>query len=178
MKNTADSVQRCYAALAELSKKEAFEKIYTSEIIAAAGISRSHFYRLFQDKYDLLDKFICNNLYTIYTQDCDLNSWNARIVAFLTLIRQHQHVLLCKYNQELLLKKYFDIFRQLFELRLQRLGNTSVSLEALQPIRFACAGIAVTIVDWLDSGCREEPELVANGIAEAISPALYKLCCE
>ena len=57
MTTTSKAKQAVFSAVLALLKTNRFDDITVSEIIEKASISRTTFYRLFEDKYDLLDKF-------------------------------------------------------------------------------------------------------------------------
>ena len=48
--------ERIYEAIIALLKKESFDSISIKEILSVAKVSRTTFYRLFEDKYDLLNR--------------------------------------------------------------------------------------------------------------------------
>ena len=54
--NTDELEYRCFEALVEMMKTRDLDKCPTAELLERANVSRSSFYRHYQDKYDLLNK--------------------------------------------------------------------------------------------------------------------------
>ena len=57
------SQKEIYGAFLELIEKKGFEEITTTDIIVASGYSRGTFYAYFEDKYDLANKVLENEIH-------------------------------------------------------------------------------------------------------------------
>ena len=65
------------------------ESVRTEELITRAGVSRSTFYRLFHDKYDVMNSiFLLQSKKTVY-KDPHLSNWKEWARMDLTNIQQH-----------------------------------------------------------------------------------------
>lgn len=173
----SDAKLRCFNALETLLKRKKFENIYTNEILETAGVSRSQFYRMFQDKYDLLDQLINRQVELVYTDECELTEYNERFISFLTLIKHNCLVIAehNKYDKYVLMEKYFEIFYNLFKKRMKRIGKKEVYPTEDRAIRYTAAGIARLIFDWLESGCAEGVEVIAKDVVDNISEKINQL---
>ena len=57
--NSQKAEERIQEAMIALLKKESFDNVSIKEILYEAKVSKSTFYRLFEDKYDVLNKLCC-----------------------------------------------------------------------------------------------------------------------
>lgn len=147
---------RCYNALNSLLEKKKFEKVSVSEILELANVSRSQFYRLFLDKYDLLDHTITYQVDIIYTDDCDLGLYKSRMIGLLEMIKRNEMVLALHnhYDEARLFALYYGVFLRLHRRRLNRVQGGVISPQLERAMRFCSAGSAQMIIDWLMSGCK------------------------
>ena len=165
---------RCYNALNSLLEKKKFEKVSVSEVIALADISRSQFYRLFMDKFDLLDHTITYQVDSIYTDDCDLTLYKNRMVALLEMIKRNEIVLALHehYDSARLFALYYDVFLRLHLRRMNRVQGGVISKAVLRAIRFCSAGSAQMIIDWLMNGCDLSTSELEQALASFLPPIL------
>ncbi len=179
MENMTASKKNCFKALSRLLKSRKIDTIYTNEIIDEAGISRSQFYRLFKDKYDLLDQLIDYQVNSIYTDVCSLGEWKYRITAFLTMIQDERTILSFYrgYDKYRYMQTYYDIFARLFELRFKRLNRKELTGKDKRMISFSCAGISYVISDWVFRGCLESPDEIAGDIIDSFSERILTIAC-
>ena len=100
MAKTSKAKQAVFNAMLALLKTNGFDDITVTEIIEKASISRTTFYRMFEDKYDLLDKFTFAMLEKfVGYDDLPKNKWRLFCVDFLN-----------QASKSLSLKKFFIIF--------------------------------------------------------------------
>ena len=165
---------RCYNALNSLLEKKKFEKISVNEILELAGISRSQFYRLFMDKYDLLDHTITYQVDMIYTDDCDLGLYKNRMVGLLEMIKRNEIVLALHnhYDKPRLFALYYEVFLRLHRRRLNRVQGGQISPELERSMRFCSAGSAQMIFDWLGSGCKMSTQELEQELARNLPELL------
>ena len=87
MAKSTTSRQKACLALAELLKTRNIHKITVNEILEKAGISRSQFYRLFKDKYDLLNQTIALQVDMIFSDSANISLVLDNLVALLEVTR-------------------------------------------------------------------------------------------
>lgn len=179
MENMIASKESCFKALSRLLKNRKIDTIYTNEILDEANVSRSQFYRLFKDKYDLLDQLIDYQVSSIYTDVCPLGEWRYRITAFLTMIKDERTVLSSYrgYDKYRYMQTYYDIFARLFELRFKRLNRKELTGKDKRTISFFCAGISYVISDWVFRGCLESPDEIAGDFIDNFSERILTIAC-
>lgn len=106
--------EKIYDAFGMLLFKKEFKKIRVSEIINIADINRSTFYVYFDDKFDLLQKYIQTKFIQFYIKDFNITEKNIKkriaiLTEMLILVKgnANQFKLLCKNVGE---KKFVDFF--------------------------------------------------------------------
>lgn len=161
----------------ELLKRESFDALSVRSIAAACGVSRTTFYRLFQDKYDLLiwgynrqiDE-ICRNV----------SSEQERLSQILTLMHRNKQyfrkVLKSDRRQVLedrLFQRSFDSIRARL---LQESGLPYLPDTLLAKIEFCCAGTRYIVKKWLFGDAEEGPDVIAERILDCFPEPVRSHC--
>lgn len=161
----------------ELLKRESFDSLSVRSIAEACGISRTTFYRLFQDKYDLL---IWDYNQRINEICADVSSERERLSLILELMHRNkqcfQKVLKSDKGQVLedcLFQRSFDSIRArlLQESRLQSLPDA-----LLTKIEFCCVGTRHIVKKWLFGDLGEAPGVIAERIMDCFPEPIRSHC--
>lgn len=157
MEKQNSTKERVFIAFSDLVEKKRFEYITIVDILECANISRSQFYRLFKDKYDLLEQTVSYQCEMILTDDYELDSLSERFELLCKMFDESKLVLAMQYKFS-----YEQHFNLLFEAnvrqycrRLRRSSGSELSEEMMQAIRFCSAGYAMIMFDWIRNGNRE-----------------------
>lgn len=161
----------------ELLKRESFDTLSVRSIAAACGVSRTTFYRLFQDKYDLL---IWSYNQQIKEINHDVSSEREYLSLILELMRRNKQYFkkILKSDRGKVLEDY--LFQRSFDsLRAQLLRELELpdlSDALLTKVEFCCAGAQYTVKKWLLEDTGEAPDVVADRILDCF-PEPIRGCC-
>ena len=158
------------AALKELMQNNSFEKITVSDITEKCNIHRQTFYYHFQDRYQLLDWLIYNELIEPFITDITFdNIYDKFLVMINTMYhdkRFYQNAL--KINDVDLSNYLNKVTKDSFERVIKALSkesnveikdNTTNKLIA----EFFGFGLSGVVINWAQHGMKETPEeLAAN----------------
>ena len=87
MEKSVSTKQKVCQSLLELLKTRNIHKITVREILAKSGISRSQFYRLFKDKYDLLNQAISLEVDRIFLENDSISITPDKLTALLQVTK-------------------------------------------------------------------------------------------
>ena len=152
------SVQKIYSAFTELLQEKEIKNISVTEICTLTGLNRSTFYANFLDVYDLADK-LREKLEQDFSETfADLRSNGTAGGA----LRMFTHI---KENQ-LFYKTYFklgyDEKHAILIYDENRAKSDFAGKNIHYHIEFFRAGLNALIQMWLDGGCKESPEEMAE----------------
>ena len=176
-------------SLKELSAEKPFDKISVGDIAARSNVNRQTFYYHFQDKYDLLKWIYREDYFIPNMSGITMDNWDECLAGFLSTIREEKAfcVNTIKHTEqemeELFLRDTENLFHAAIEyLRQQSRANErtlrSVNTEEKDFIaRFFAYGVCGTLIEWVENGMKEEPELIAGrmrGILDTCKQLAYK----
>ena len=161
-------------SLKELCREKPFDKISVGEIAEKCNINRQTFYYHFQDKYDLLTWIYYEDFYNPSLTDLDFDNWDVCMEKLLTLVKENKafSINTIKHagtdmtgiflkDTEIILGSAIDYIKKRPELSGRYLRN--VDEEEQQFIaRFFAFGVCGIIVEWVTTGMKEEPSLIAS----------------
>lgn len=161
----------------ELLKRESFDTLSVQSIAAACGLSRTTFYRLFQDKYDLL--------IWSYTQQIDeicghVSSERDRLSRILELMYRNK-----QYFRKVLKSDRGQVLEDCIFQRSVRSLHTRLMQESnlqglpdtlLTKIEFCCVGAQYITKKWLLGDTEEAPGVIADRILDCF-PEPVRGCC-
>ena len=154
-------------SLKELSEEKPFDKISVGEIAARSNVNRQTFYYHFQDKYDLL-KWIYN------MQNLNFDNWDQCLRGILESVRADRRFCIntIRHTEQEVTELFLADTVHIFDAALDLLKNQSVekekTLRRVDPeeqnfiARFFAYGVCGILVEWIEKGMKEEPEVVAH----------------
>ena len=157
-KRRRESVVKINKAFVELLQKEELKRITVSDICKLTGLNRSTFYANFIDIYDLADKLreTLENQFSELFADYDY--FNERSGA----LKMFQHI---KENQ-LFYKTYFKLCYDekylISPYDKSRAEKEHINSNIKYHIEFFRNGLNAIIKLWLQNGCKESPEEMAE----------------
>lgn len=161
----------------ELLKRESFDALSVRSIAAACGVSRTTFYRLFQDKYDLL---IWDYNQQVEKISRNVPSERERLSLILELMhrnRQYFRKILKSDKRQVLEDCLFQRSFDSIRARLARSAEPQGLSDALlTKVEFCCAGTQHIVKKWLFGDTGEAPTVIADRILDCF-PEPVRSCC-
>lgn len=161
----------------ELLKRESFDTLSVQGIAAACGLSRTTFYRSFQDKYDLLIWSYTRQIDEICGHVPSERDRLSRILDLMARNKQYFRKALKSDKRQILEDCIFQ--RSVSAIRerlLQRTDSQCLSEELLVKIEFCCVGAQYIMKKWLLGDAEEAPDVIADRILDCF-PEPIRSCC-
>ena len=161
----------------ELLKRESLDTLSVQRIAAACGISRTTFYRLFQDKYDLLIWSYTRQIDEICGHVLSERDRLSRILELMNCNKQYFRKVLKSDRNRFLEECIFQrSFRSLQARLMQESGLQCLPDTLLAKIEFCCAGAQHITKKWLLGDTGEAPDVIADRILDCF-PEPVRSCC-
>lgn len=172
--NSQKAEERIQEAMIALLKKENFDNVSIKEILYEAKVSKSTFYRLFEDKYDVLNKSLLYAMNKYVNPDqFNLNEWRKFFIDLLSRFKLSRTLKMFYHHSS---KAQFvavqqQFFLELITKRIERCGNRydeSLNLE-LYILASSCASamyywvktdFTLSVNDLIDRVCHTIPAKV------------------
>lgn len=174
-----NSAARMEQAMLELMNTTPFEKITVRLICDNAGVNRSTFYAHYADIYDMIEQMEANlqkELMEDYPVPGSVTPLSPEsFIPFLNFIYRHRdfYRIALKARSEFPLKQGFDpLWNQIIKPLCLDAGITSENEMLLYFIGFQ-AGFTMILRRWLEQGCMESAEKLAQ-IIRNIIPSVWR----
>lgn len=161
-------------ALLKLMTEKAFNSISITEICARADLSRRTFYRLYESKEDILEKYadsLCEAYFQLFKEEKDLSLTNVAVI-FFSFWKNHKDFLLILQKQNLLYLLLFrfnkllpDIYTKYKSHMLHLEDKLSIEYVAI----YNAGGFWNLLIKWLEDGCVKTPEDMAAIVSEVMN---------
>ncbi|MDD6728961.1 MAG: TetR/AcrR family transcriptional regulator C-terminal domain-containing protein [Eubacteriales bacterium] len=168
--------QKLAVALKELMEHESFEKLSVSDITAKCGLHRQTFYYHFNDKYELLDWVVYEELINPFIADFRLDNAYEKIFDLFSTISSekkfYQNSL--KINTEELsryiTKIAYDYVKPLIKsIKLQGSIVGDDDSDETMAAEFLSYGISGVIICWIQGGMKDSPEIMTKRTQKIIN---------
>lgn len=162
----------------ELLKRESFDTLSVQSIAASCGLSRTTFYRFFQDKDDLLIWSCIQQFGEISAQVSSEKDRLSRVLELMYCNRQYfKKVLKSDRGQRVLEDFIFQrSVRSLHTRLLQESGLQCLPAALLTKIEFCCAGAQYITKKWLLGNTGESPDEIAGRILDCFPEPIRGYC--
>ena len=161
----------------ELLKRESLDTLSVRSIAAACGVSRTTFYRFFQDKYDLLIWSYTRQIDEICGHMTSERERLSRILELMVRNQQYFRKALKSDKRQILEDCIFHrSARAIRERLLRELDVPCLTDELLMKIEFCCAGAQYIVKKWLLGEMEEAPDVIADRILDCF-PEPIRGCC-
>lgn len=149
--------------LLEILTEKTLNEISISELTDKANVSRVSFYRNFNSKNEIIEKY----LYTItnnFINEYDISYLNTELQEYITILFNHLYqfkdfaIVLNNNNMLHLIKNQFD---RIFESKYKK------TLEPYQ-LYFISGGLYNIYYHWLINGCPETPQELSNKLTDLL----------
>ncbi len=168
--------QKLAKSLKELMENESFEKLSVSDITSNCNLHRQTFYYHFEDKYELLDWIVYEELILpIITEFKIDNIYEKFYNIFETMSRER------KFYQNSLKINTEELSRYISKIAHEYVRPLVKSVKAENLIKFSdenndsifseflCYGISGVIISWVQRGMKESPQEMTMCIKSVIS---------
>jgi AcrR family transcriptional regulator len=167
-------------ALIALCETKPINQISIQNIVDKCGISRQTFYRYFRDKYDLMNYLYMLELdYNVALYEKCEDGLKCIFLHLFEHFREHKkyYMMVCKEEaQNGLIESIYKLNSEACIARYrEKYGSDSVDEYIRLMIDFKCSGEAELIKNWVNSGMKAEPPVIAEAIVESINPLLRGL---
>lgn len=166
-----------YNALVNLMAKKTFEEIKVSEICEEAIINRSTFYTHFEDKYDLFNSFV-NDMKDKIRNELNVNenilNGKEYYIKILEILLKHVEENKIMYTTMIINNRNSIVTDILYETikedeidKISKL-NSSSKISAKFIYSFYSGAIYHVVLEWIKSGCKENPEELVENISKLL----------
>ena len=163
------------AACASLLEKTSLEALRTQDLIAAAGVSRSAFYRLFLDKYEVANWIYRSETEKLIREMPRLSDWKQWTLALHAYMRAHAAFFrnIAGYSGQ---NSFEEFLHQYFSGNVMRTradaGSPLSDEQRFAVDAFSLIG-ARTTVEWIRAGFRPDDETLLRRL-DACIPACIR----
>ena len=181
--NTASKMDEALIALLE---KKDFEYITIKEICELAGVNRSTFYLHYDNTVDLLQettRYILDKHFSYYQvqgQELPYSLENCKqgdllfvsreyLYPYLTFVKENQRlfkVAIRNFHVMKLYEVYAKLFQGVFDPLLARFHIPQKNRAYM--MKFYLSGITAIVMEWLNNGCRDDLDDIADIIMDCV----------
>lgn len=160
-------------SLKALCREKPFDKISVGEITERSNVNRQTFYYHFQDKYDLLSWIYYEDYFNPNIKGLTFDNWTTKVAALLQAVREdrafcvntirHTGAEMTRVflrDTEQVMTGALDYVRSRPALSGKYLNEMDREEESFIA-RFFAFGVCGSILEWVDRGMKEEPEVLA-----------------
>ena len=167
-----------FRALCELMDERDFSKIGVGDVLERAGVSRSTFFRCFNDKYDIIN-WSFKRFKNIRVKDRDRYvSFDSSLRVLLDHLEQNRryYVQALHYTGQNSLRDYMYETNEEYMVQCWHAAHGPAELDygQMSTVRFAAAGFSKIIEQWVLNGCMEPVDDVATAIVSLVPHDLHE----
>ncbi len=160
----------------DLMETKELQSITVQMIVDNCDLSRQTFYYYFKDKYDLVNWIFKDRIDDVCRKYASDVAWNLVLGEMLISMKEYK-----KFYTGALKSEGQNSFRQYIieytraayaDEMAHRIGTVNDEIEFA--IRFNSYGAAGTICNWIDSGMKDEPQKLADRIANSMPEDMKK----
>ncbi|NHM16585.1 TetR family transcriptional regulator [Eggerthellaceae bacterium zg-887] len=168
-----------FDALYSLMEERDFSKISVGDILERSGVSRTTFYRCFQDKYDVVN-WSFKRFKEINPQfKGEYHSFATSLRVQLDYLARHQRYFaqaLRYKGQNSLREAMYDVNEEyLLQCWREAMGPVDPDYPVRAAAQFTAAGMSEVLARWVTDGCAEAPDEVIRALCKLVPPQLMEL---
>lgn len=160
-------------SLEELLKKKTIDEITVNDIIERVGISRTTFYRHFADKYELINWVYgqyMEELERKHTKNTDFRQIMVELFKFFYLKRIFFSKIMYYTGQNSFYSYFFSRTSEYLAAQFFDSMNLKEIMAADKyMLSYHCGGILRVAYEWIEDGCRQKPEELADILLEIVN---------
>lgn len=168
-----------FEALYSLMEERDFAKISVGDILKRSGVSRTTFYRCFEDKYDVVNWSFKRFKEINPQHKGEYYSFETSLRVQLDFLAQHQRYFAqaLRYNgqnslREAMLEINEEYLLQCWE---EASPNTEPGYDVRAMVQYNAAGMSEVLARWVLDGCQQEADAVIGALCSLVSPKLMAL---
>lgn len=172
--------ERLAGAIMQCMKTTAIEKITVQQIVEVCGTTRQTFYRYFQDKYDLINRYFEMLLLESFAQMGKGAAIYEGLVKKFRFIKQEQEFFkkAFKLDEKNCLKEYdFHLILQFYTDRTRERTGKPLEEDMQFLLEMYCQGSIYMTVKWVMEGMKASPEELSGHLIGAVPEKLARLFC-
>ncbi len=162
-------------AVKKLMKLKSFDKITVSDITTECGFHRQTFYYHFQDRYELIDWIIYNELLVPFMDEFTFNKLYDKFNTLLETIESdklfYQRAMRISSGE---VSEYLNVAaRQLFVNTISSLSNKELTVtqdndEYMLIVEFVGFGLTGIVMSWVQRGMKESPAELTEKLVKLV----------
>lgn len=156
-------------ALFELMNKKSYSQITVSEIVKKADVSRRTFYRLYQEKDEILRRYFHGLCQEYCESTPELDHYNIEQIAreYFSFWYQHKNFLLLMHRAGMDTMLYHELCCTSINVIKSRIKKQNIrGLEYFAD--YSAGGFILLLQHWIVNGMQELPEQYAKTVSEAL----------
>lgn len=165
-------------ALEQILTKKSFVDISVGDICDEIGISRTTFYRYFQDKYECMNWVYQNQIRMILDKNQKIDDWKTLVydVVYALYDRKEFFTKVCSYKEQNSLMDciYECGYNYCEDMLLKELGISELTPELHWSSAMYMKGSIFLLESWLRDGCRESPDFIVKMQCDNIPVTIAK----
>lgn len=165
-------------SLKELVQTKPFYKITVQDIASNCNLTRTTFYRHFQDKYELMNWIYLDMSLQFKERHCCGYRWEDFLMFCISFIEENQ-----TYFQSIIPMNGQNSFHQFWiengeknciKLIRQKLAKKDLPEEVMLQVRFYHAGVYALMSDWVMEGCKIETKSLVSILVQCMPAELHR----
>lgn len=161
------------SAMEDLMRTKDIDSITVNDVIQRADVSRTTFYRHFEDKFALINWIFGQYMDKLTAAYQETTTYRLLLLKLLTFFQEKRDFfskILNYLGQNSFYQYYLDRMVALLTMYLQKdNGAQELSAEDYYMVRYHCGGILRVTYDWIEAGCPESPEELTNMLLDIAS---------
>ena len=161
-KRKKESQERIEKVFIELLQTKEVNEISITDICSLAHLNRSTFYANYIDIYDLVEKLkekMMQEIFNVYREECESRQHSYNFLKLFNHIKENQIFYKTYFKLNLDLS---DDFYRFSDVHIETIKYYGSSEFMKYHIEFFKAGLNAVIKKWLNNGCKETPEEIAD----------------
>ncbi len=164
----------------KLCGSHAVREVTVTQIIDACGISRQTFYNHFKDKYDIIeyvfDRIASQATAAVYRGEGYLENAIKEMLYVFQNNREYYSTVARMQGQNSFREFFSEYTNTFYSSVLERLlGKDALTFDIRYMIRYNAYGISHMVVDYMLSGMKEDPEVIAPLMVRCLPEELKDL---
>lgn len=176
MSNKINSKLILANAFRDLLKEKTFENITIENILQKSGMSRSTFYRHFEDKYSLMNWLYKAPAEEIISGNPSSSQSKNILIQCFQYIKENQNYfsqIIKVHGQNSFTEFLYSHAQNVTVDRISKaIGKDKLPYELFFSVRFYCGALAFIVTEWLKSGLKESPEELAQLVYDSIPQSI------
>ena len=155
--------------LIEMLGSKPLSAITVTDIAGQCGVSRQSFYYYFDDIYDLVEWYFTQETEQALKEYSDIDSWQTGYIRIMRWAQKNKPLMMNTYRS--IQREYIETFmyRVLYQYIIKVVNTEAESLNVTEAqcesvAQFYTLAISAASLEWIRTGMKEKPEMVAENV--------------